>query len=207
MEGKFKLKKSEKFNWIVELQGTKLLGKNVRIVVYVTQRVCGVLMAANSDIAGQANLDTSSSILLGTQEWKLEGEFLKNKAHIYPPPTKQWKFKPEGQYVYIVNTLNNTVLAVDMMDKSVNEEKLVEKYNKQLWIKGPINQDGYFSLVTCSSSGKTLTATSTDTFTILGNNILLFSLLLPRSKSNYVLFIACFVLGHASHHVLGCYEC
>ena len=101
----------------------------------------------------------------------MEGEFLKNKAHIYPPPTKQWKFQTEGQCIYIVNTLNNTVLAVDMMDKSVNEEKLVEKYNKQLWIKGPINQDGYFSLVTCSSSGKSLTATSTDTFTILGNII------------------------------------
>ena len=77
------------------------------------------------------------------------------------------------------------VLAVDMMDKSVREEKFIEKYNKQLWIKGPIDQDGYFTLITCSDSGKTLTATSTDTFTILGNNILLFSFLLPRSKSNY----------------------
>ena len=106
-----------------------------------------------------------------------------NKAHIYPPPTKRWKFQKEDDLcVYLVNTSNDMVLAVDMMDKSVREEKFIEKYNKQLWIKGPIDQDGYFTLITCSDSGKTLTATSTDTFTILGNITLIF-ILSPNSKA------------------------
>ena len=34
MEGKFKLKKSEKFNWIQQLQMEKMGQKNVRIIVY-----------------------------------------------------------------------------------------------------------------------------------------------------------------------------
>ena len=58
MEGKFKDKKSEKFNWIQELQTEKFGLKNVRIVVYLSQRVCGVHIADIGTPTGDPNLGT-----------------------------------------------------------------------------------------------------------------------------------------------------
>lgn len=96
----------------------------------------------------------------------MKGTKLVNRAHVWNS-NAIWCFKPmEDNTFYIVNTSENKVLSV--IDDNV---QLVQNGAGELWEKGEMNKEGYFTL-TKSSSEKALTAISGDCLRIKGKIIL-----------------------------------
>jgi len=97
----------------------------------------------------------------GQQLWKLNGTKLENKAGIWKSDAN-WTLPTVGAPGIIMNTITGGVFGFNETEviedgTEVVEEPLVENEPKQRWIKGPMNDKGYFQL-TNSGSKKVLTA-------------------------------------------------
>ena len=92
--------------------------------------------------------------------WNKVGSTLSNKANLWQS-TDDWYFKnyfDDGSMIYIGNASNNKFLGTTP-DGNVIEEEFVDGNQGQLWKKGRLNAEGYFTLEN-SEKSKFLTAKS-----------------------------------------------
>ena len=99
---------------------------------------------------------------------------LKNKADIWKS-VDPWIFKPKDQdndLIYIENnsslSVSNSIVLGATVDDVVTQEFLVEGNANQLWKKGKLDADGYFTLEN-SGGQRILTAISENDLEIKGN--------------------------------------
>ena len=93
---------------------------------------------------------------------------LKNKANIWKS-NDTWRFKPED-LVYIENISNDQVLTITN-ENIVKKEIMMQNDATQIWKKGEVDKEGYFTLLDRHSK-KVLTAVSTQNLIIDGNMLL-----------------------------------
>ena len=81
-----------------------------------------------------------------THLWKLEDSKLINKSNFWKS-NDSWNFFTKGTLVYIKNVTQNKVLGItdDSAGKTVIEENLDSNEFGQMWEKGIVNEDGYFT--------------------------------------------------------------
>ena len=97
--------------------------------------------------------------------WSFECKLLKNQSENFKSNEK-WYLKKEGKTLYCIQNLTNkTVLGINH-DGRVIEEEFVKEKAGQLWKKGKLNIEGYYTLENAEVS-KVLTSNS--------NNILVIS--------------------------------
>ena len=80
---------------------------------------------------------------------------------------ENWKFKSKDDLIYIENISKTKVLGAKN-DGEVILEDFEEDKAEQLWEKGELNAEGYFTL-TNSKVSKTMTAISSNILRINGN--------------------------------------
>ena len=87
--------------------------------------------------------------LLSDQRWKLDGKKLKNKAELWKSDDL-WIFKPKDNdsiYGYIENTSKSKVLRAANDGTVIQEaKKLKSQEAVQLWKKGELDAEDYFTL-------------------------------------------------------------
>ena len=105
--------------------------------------------------------------------WKLDGTSLMNKANTWKT-NDEWSFTPQGAMIYINNTTKNTVLGTAYGDQVI-QESFVKDEPGQLWEKGSVNDEGYFTIKN-SMSSKSITAISRSSLKTKG----------AHNKSNYL---------------------
>ena len=88
--------------------------------------------------------------------WKLDSTTLINKADTWQSKD-EWKFKAQGSMIYINNITKNMVLGTAYGDQVI-QESFVKDEPGQLWEKGSVNDEGYFTIKN-SMSTKFITAT------------------------------------------------
>ena len=93
----------------------------------------------------------------------MSGTKLLNKGNHWQS-NETWKFKDKGSLLFIENISNKKILTVGD-DNNVNEKPLVKNDTRQMWTKGVVNSEGYFTLM---NSQKVMTATSDKKITIKG---------------------------------------
>ena len=92
--------------------------------------------------------------------WKFEGNQLKNKAENVQTGWKETA--GEGKNIFIEkDNPDGNVLSVDSNDGRVGVEPKSENSPKQLWVKGELTQDSFFTLKNVGSE-KFLTCGSGD---------------------------------------------
>ena len=89
--------------------------------------------------------------------WKLDSTTLIDKADTWQSKD-EWKFKAQGSMIYINNTTKNMVLGTAYGDQVI-QESFVKDEPGQLWEKGSVNDEGYFTIKN-SMSTKFITAIS-----------------------------------------------
>ena len=99
------------------------------------------------------------------QHWRLDGNFLRNKANIWKS-NDTWSLKPED-LVYIENISNDQVLTITN-ENIVKKEIMMQNDARQIWKKGEVDKEGYFTL-SDRHSKKVLTAVSAQNLIIDGN--------------------------------------
>ena len=102
------------------------------------------------------------------QHWRLDGNFLRNKANIWKS-NDTWRLKPED-LVYIEDISNDQVLTITN-ENIVKKEIMMQNDARQIWKKGEVNKEGYFTL-SDRHSKKVLTAVSAQSLIIDGNRLL-----------------------------------
>ena len=101
------------------------------------------------------------------QRWKLDDNLLKDKAGLLKS-VDSWIFKTkDDDLIYIENTSKTKVLGATR-DGKVIQEFLVEGKADQLWKKGELDAEDYFTLEN-SGVPKVLTAISESSLEIKGN--------------------------------------
>ena len=105
-------------------------------------------------------------LFLDTQLWKLNGDLLHNKEGLWISGDK-WNFKPKGDYFFIENISNKTVWGTGS-NGEVIQENFKEDKNEQLWKKGELNDEGYFTLENIKVP-KVITAINSSRLEIKGN--------------------------------------
>ena len=99
------------------------------------------------------------------QLWKLEDNTLKNKKGIWKS-NHHWKVETKGSEeagVHIINESKRKFLSV-----SNNGSKVLENDSNHVWIKGSLDNEGYFTLLDASTQ-KVLTAVSPYSLQLRGN--------------------------------------
>ena len=109
-----------------------------------------------------------------------------NKAEIWES-TDAWNLIPnnEGTLFYITNTSDNDLVLARSNDEVIPKVKSLDDDNKQLWIKGEDDPDGFFTLENVDSA-KVLTATSASDLKTKG-----MQLLQRRKNAFFFLSITC----------------
>ena len=104
--------------------------------------------------------------------WKTDGGRLMNKAEVWES-TDAWNLIPnnEGTLFYITNTSDNDLVLARSNDEVIPKVKSLDDDNKQLWIKGEDDPDGFFTLENVDSA-KVLTATSASDLRTKGMQLL-----------------------------------
>ena len=102
----------------------------------------------------------------GSHLWKLNGSILQNKAEIWESDEK-WVFKYKTDLIYIENISTKKVLG-STKDGKVSPENYEEGKAEQLWKKGELDAEDYFTLEN-SGVPKVLTAISESGLEIKGN--------------------------------------
>ena len=97
----------------------------------------------------------------------MDGTSLVNKANTWQS-NDEWSFTPQGAMIYINNTTKNTVLGT-AFGNQVIEEPFVKDEPGQLWEKGPVNEEGYFTIKNPMSS-KSITAISRSSLKTKGDH-------------------------------------
>ena len=87
----------------------------------------------------------------------MDGTSLMNKANVWQT-NDEWSFTPQGAMIYINNTTKNMVLGTAYGDQVI-QESFVKDEPGQLWEKGSVNDEGYFTIKN-SMSSKSITAFS-----------------------------------------------
>ena len=90
---------------------------------------------------------------------------LRNKANIWKS-NDTWRFKPED-LVYIEDISNDQVLTITN-ENIVKKEIMMQNDARQIWKKGEVDKEGYFTL-SDRHSKKVLTAVSAQNLIIDGN--------------------------------------
>ena len=90
---------------------------------------------------------------------------LRNKANIWKS-NDTWRFKPED-LVYIEDISNDQVLTITN-ENIVKKEIMVQNDARQIWEKGEVDKEGYFT-ISDRHSKKVLTAVSAQSLIIDGN--------------------------------------
>ena len=93
----------------------------------------------------------------------MSGTELLNKGNHWQSNEK-WKFKTKGSLLYIENISSKKILTVGD-DNNVNEKPLIKNGTRQMWTKGVVNSEGYFTL---QNSQKVMTASSDKKIKIKG---------------------------------------
>ena len=108
------------------------------------------------------------TFFLSDQRWKLDGKLLKNKAGL-------WKsvdfriFKPkDNDSIYIENTSKTKILGATSDGKVILED-FEEGKSQQVWKKGELDAEDYFTLEN-SGVPKVITAISESGLEIKGNS-------------------------------------
>ena len=96
----------------------------------------------------------------------MDGKILKNKANLWTS-SANWNFKPKDEWIFIENISLKKTLA------TTNDSKVIQEYFKadkpgQLWKKGELDTEGYFTLEN-SNVAKVLTVISESALEIKGN--------------------------------------
>ena len=91
---------------------------------------------------------------------------LKNKANLWMS-TEEWKLKSKDELIFIENISLNKTLAATIDFKVIQEDFEPDKA-EQLWKKGELNTEGYFTLEN-SNATKVLTVISESALEIKGN--------------------------------------
>ena len=94
---------------------------------------------------------------------------LQNKAGLWKS-NDVWKFKPKGDdWIYIENTSKTKVLAITNNNEVIPEDFEEDKEAKQLWKKGELDAEEYFTLKN-SEVPKLITAISSSRLKIKGKH-------------------------------------
>ena len=102
--------------------------------------------------------------------WYGMGFELQNKEGLllsYDLSGNLWNFKTKDDLIYIENSYDSKVLGTTNDGKLILED-FEEGKADQLWIKGELNDEGYFTLEN-SKVPKVLTSISSSSFEIKGN--------------------------------------
>ena len=102
----------------------------------------------------------------GSHLWKLNGSMLQNKAKIWKSDEK-WVFKYKTDLIYIENISTKKVLG-STKDGKVSPENYEEGKAEQLWKKGELDAEEYFTLENYGAPG-VLNAISETGLEIKGN--------------------------------------
>ena len=104
-----------------------------------------------------------------SQRWKLgSNNKLQNKEGVWKKDDS-WNFNSKGDgWIWIENTSNSKVLGA-ASDGEVILEDSVEGKPQQLWRKGELDAENYFTLENSGVPKKVLTAISEDVLEIKGN--------------------------------------
>ena len=102
------------------------------------------------------------------QLWKLNGTKLFNKANLWKS-TDEWNLRAEGKMVYVENTSKNKFLGT--FDDVFHDETLLLNSVGQMWKKGIVTNEGYFTLLDPNCQ-KVLTASSSHCLEIKGKYLL-----------------------------------
>ena len=75
----------------------------------------------------------------------MTGTTLVNKGNTWNSDN-EWRLTPKSSKFYIENTLKNSVLGIAFRSDKVIGKKLIPHDPRQLWKKGKIDKDGYYTL-------------------------------------------------------------
>ena len=106
----------------------------------------------------------SSKKYVSAQLWKLNGTKLLNKANLWKS-TDEWNLRAECSMVYVENISKNKFLGT--FDDVFHDETLLLNSVGQMWKKGIVTNEGYFTLLDTNSQ-KVLTASSSHCLEIKG---------------------------------------
>ena len=99
-----------------------------------------------------------------SQLWAFDCKVMKNQSGKFKS-NKKWYLKKEGKTLYCIKNLtNSTVLGINHLGEVIEEEFVKEKAG-QLWKKGKLNIEGYYTLENPEAS-KVLTCNSNNTLII-----------------------------------------
>ena len=104
------------------------------------------------------------------QLWKLDGKKLINKAELWASED-DFEITLNGSFYLIENISKKKVLGINGESNVVVGENFVEDKDGQLWKKGELNIEGYFTLAG-SKSQKVMTAVSEEKIKMEGKLLL-----------------------------------
>ena len=80
-----------------------------------------------------------------SQLWSVDKKILRNQADVFKSDF-QWRLKKQAKNIYCVQNISNKTVLEVSPNGQVSEEDFVQDKPSQLWRKGKINLEGYFTL-------------------------------------------------------------